>query len=233
MSLLFDLAKAYMIGLVGVAFLPAMVRPLSWQRKQSVIQTFTNMAVSTLGRGLMLKREHGGLKLVKTRFDTRIGSGAEVAKIGGEKKHWKDPENLMSTFHGKPFGLAHESRNVIVDARRCYLARLYTDLKDNHDWELQIDGETYKRAFFGVDAERALVAIEDAVPVIQGSADPGLADRVEEYGRIGNSLYNSTQMLQGVKFLMTFGGIFLLMWLGRKLMETTAGGSTVIPGVIL
>lgn len=225
MSLLFDLAKTYAIGLLLFVAIPMATAPLSWERKRGVIHTFTGMAMSALGRGLLIQREHGGLLLKKTKFDTRLGAGAELARMGGELKHWKDPENLMSTLHGKPFGLAHEAKNAIVDARMCRAGRLLRELDEAGERELEADGTTFYTAFFHISDDHPLVSITDALPLIQGSGDPGLPDRIETYVEKGNQGYDTTQIKQGAEWLTMMAVGFGLTWIGSKL--AAAGGGTI------
>lgn len=225
MGLILDLAKAYFVGVILFAAIPVFATPLAWERKQGLLRTYTGMALSALGRGLLIQREHGGLLLKKTKFDTRLGAGAELARIGGELKHWKDPENLMSTLHGRPFGLAHEAKNAIVDARSCRSGRLERELDEQGQRVREVDGTRLYKAFFFIQNTRPLVDITDALPIIQGSGDPGLPDRVETYVEKGNLGYDSGQIKQGVEWMTMMAVGFGLMWIGSKL--AAAGGGTI------
>lgn len=224
MSFFFDLFKAFGFGFMAFFLLPLVAAMLPWEYAMRIVRPYQSIAMSLLGRGIMLQRSHGGLRLKKSRFDPRIG--AERIQIGRHKKYFTDPHDFMSTFRGYPFGLAHEDRGVIVDARTCYFGRRCRELIENGRFENQ---RGHVKAFFSVpDGVRELVNIADIKPIVQGSATPGLADRVDTYAEKGQSGFDSAQLIQQMPFLIALGVGFGLMWFAKEL-----GGSASTPGDVI
>lgn len=231
MSVLFEILKqltmAFTLGLVVFYLLPVFATGfLEWEKAESVVGMYLDIAMSLIGRGLFLQRSHGGHKLVATTYDAKIG--AELARIGGEVKHWRDPHNLMQTFRNKPFGLAHEDVNVVFDSRTIDIARRYSDLKNRGEWI--IDG--YRKAYLAyenTEPECVIVNISDALPAVQGSASPGLTDLLDTFVEKGQSAFNSTRTMQTIQWLMVLGASFGLMILAKRVLGSASSSGVAIP----
>lgn len=224
MSLIISFLKGLSLGTILFFAIPLVSKAVPWQYRKGIVESYQSMAFTVLGRALLIVREHGGFLLKGTVFDTRFGG--ERAKLGGETKHWRDPSNYMSRLRGKPFGLALEGYDVIIDARTAHIGRLTKQLHQTGRWEV----DDLRCAYYTLPRARTiLVNPVDAAPIIQGSASPGLADRLETYVEKGQSGFNTSQAVEFMQWLVGLGAGMGLMFMASKLAETTSGGSAVIP----
>lgn len=224
MSIITEIGKAFMLGIITFFGLGVAARALPWHLAKTVADTYVGMGMACLGRGLLIQRAHGGLTLKKTTFDSSVSG--EKARISGNIKQWSDPHNMMSRFQGRPFGLAHETSNTILDARTLALARRFRELDRRGEWE--VDGRF--RAFFHVEEGDStdLVDIADGLSVVQHSEAPGLVDRLKEFVRKSQMMFNAPRLMQHSAWLIALGVGFGLMFLANRLADTS-GGSTGSP----
>lgn len=222
-----EIAKAALLGVLAWVLVPivATMAAPDHELTEKIIGAYHTTAISILGRALFITRSHGGFRLKKTVFDPTEND--EKAYVGGEEKHWKDPDNMMSTWRGYPFGLAHEDRNVIYDARFAHFARRYIEDKRRGTWE--VDG--LRKAYIALEAGRRYL-VDPSAPrkVIQTQTSPGLSSRLKVFTEKGNALFNSRNVLQTTAWLMALGAGLGLMWLAAEFRarSSNAGGGGII-----
>lgn len=225
MSLILDLLKYFMMGLGVFIFIPVIASLLSSTSVgKGIIDEYHGLAMTLLGRALLLQRSHGSLKLKKSTFDPKFA--AERIRIKGQPRYFYDPNNLMSTFKNRSFGLAHEDRAVVVDARTAYFGRRFAEL--HNAGKLQV--KDHIKAYFAVpEGLYELVDLRDVKAIIQNPGAPGLADRIDSYAEKGQSLFNSGTVMQQMQLFMALGVGFGLMWFAAQIQQTGAGevGSTL------
>lgn len=230
MSWLTNLFYAWFFGVVGFFVLPLFAAGLPWQYAKRVLGTYHSIAMTLLGRGLLLQRSHGGLSLKKSTFDARFEEGAEKVRIGGETKHFRDPHDFMSTFKGRPFGMAHEDRSVIVDARVAYLGRRFRHLVENGDFE---HGDALKAYFAIPEGVRSLVNLSDIKAIVQQSGAPVAASREETHAEKSQEGFNTRNIIDTMTWLISLGAGYGLMFMANELSNSTSGGGgSVIPIVV-
>lgn len=217
MSFFLDLFKAFGFGLmlfIGIGIVSSL---LPWVYGKHIARPYRSIAMELLGRGVFLQRSHGSYSLKRSSYDANMG--AEKVNLGGEAKHFFDPDDLMSTFRNKPFGLAHEDRAVIFDARTAFLGRRFAELKNTGDW--LTDG--HRKAYFAIEEGVAeLVNLADALPIIQNPGKPGVVDRVDNYAEKGQTLFDSRNVMQQIQLFIALGVGFGLMWLAAQLVASGA-----------
>lgn len=229
MSLLFTLVKGMFAGVVLFYAIPMATKPLEWEQKEGILDFYMSMSMSALGRALLIERSHGLMSYVLKRSRLDAAVTGEMVKLGGEVKRWRDPENLMTSLYGRPFGLAHEDRDTIVDARMCHLGKQYKKLKRSGEWTYEADGEQLRKAYFEMTEGTHLVRINDVLPIVQTRAPPSLTERLEVYVEKGQSMFDDVTPLEMLPWLAGLGAGTGLMWMASKAAESTSGGDVTLP----
>lgn len=217
LTIIIDLLKWFLAGVVLFLAVPIATRPLEWRQKQPIIELYHGMAMSALGRGIMLIRSNGGQELKQTSFDA--SNGGERTTISGETKHWTNPGNMMLTFEGRPFALAHEDKDVLFDIRTAHIGELFRDYKERGIWELN----GYRKAYANIAEAHPVVDVRPVVDSMQANVSPGLADRIDEFVEKMQSLFDSNRMFEYLPWLIGLGAGVGLMFMISKAMETTGG----------
>lgn len=235
MSILFDMMKAFGFGVILFFIAPLFAGLLPWEPRdrlpgaKSIIIPYQKIAMALIDRGVLLQQSHGGLKLKKSEYYPKIPT--ERVTIGRQTKDYKDPANLMGTFHGKPFGLVHEEWAAIVDARTLYFIRKFRELHDQNEWERK----SMKKAYFSIDrdGDEELVSITDLMDGGRPqSASPNLVERLTEFAKKSQAGYNSTQLFQQTKFFIALGVGVGLMWLLKEAGGAAGDVGRVLPAMV-
>lgn len=224
MSLILNLLKALALGVLSFYLFPlAATLLLDWEDARDLVSPWISLGTSTLSRGLLVQRSHGGWELKKTSFDG--GVGGEVAKLSGEPHMWRDIDHRMSKWQSATFGLAHEDKDVIVDTRIADLGRRKRDLHDTGRWK--VNGR--RKAYFIVEQAKRLVNLNDAPQIIPGSASPRLADRLEDDMKKSQALFNSHrgQLVTTIQLLMFFGVGVGTIYVANRLAGTSGSVTSV------
>jgi hypothetical protein len=204
------------LGFLIVILSFAVPRALPEDRGQGWTDTAIEWIQTLMGRSLLLKRAHGGVTLLRTKYDPKLEG--EKGRIGREEKYWRDVHGMMGRLGGKPFGMAHEKRDQIFDARTAWAAHKFRDLVRTNRWT-QND---YRKAYLAVEEQLPTVDLDAVLAVIPWSAKPGLPDRLAEYRRKGQEGYNTLKgvMLERMTWFLAwaigFGGMYLAMKLGAS-----------------
>jgi hypothetical protein len=224
-SLITAVGKGFTLGLVAFFALPMAGRAFPWEYAKKLTGPYFTMGMNTLGRALLIRRQHGGLMLKKTSYDATVGG--EKARISGNVKEWTDPDNMMSRWRGRPFGLAHEASNTIMDARTLAIARRFRELRRRGEWE--VDGRF--KAFFHLDeaGPTELVDIADGLSVVQHSEAPGLVSRLKEFTRKSQMMFNQPRLMQHSTWLIALAVGFGLMFFANRLGDKASGSSSTVP----
>lgn len=233
--LLPEMMKWFLGGLTLFILFPLASMALPERHAKRIMNFYHDVLMALINRAILLQRSNGGLRLKKSTFDPTAGkAGAERIRISGEERFFFDPQDLMSTFRDHSFGLAHEDRAVVLDARTAYFGRRFAQLKRAGQWVV----EGHRKAFFAIKPDmQTLVRIEDAKAIIQNPATPGVTDRIDNYAEKGQAGFNTGTTAQYMKLLMAAGAGFGMMFIASYLVSSIGAGggsgSTVIPLVIL
>jgi hypothetical protein len=236
MSLLMHLAMAGVAGLVAFCLLPVATFILyGFGAAQRVSNAYVSIAMSTLGRGVLVLRGVG-VRLVATDYEA--DTGTEKAKLGGRRVDWEDADSRMTRWAGVPFGIALEDRPVITDARQLLLAEEFAELRRRENGavtyqEQQPNGDvaekTARLAYFDLEPGRRVVSLAPITKIVQRSARPSLVSRVLKLTELSQNPYNTSAKVQYMIWLMGFGAGVGVMFLGAKLQSTVgSGGGTTI-----
>lgn len=188
-----------------------------------------DLVMELLNRALLIKSAHGGFKLKASWFDPVTGK--DVINHGGELRYFSDPNDLMSTFRGKAFGIAHGARDTIVSPIEIHLAEIAEELDGNNELQIEKDGERFTRAFFHLDEGIQLVDADKVLRAIQGSADGASADRAMHFIELSQADYDSAAIEDYAVWISALGLPFLLMMVGSKVADDSGGSG--LPDVTL
>jgi len=202
---------------------------------------------------VLIVRSHGGVTLRGAEFDPERGTGMWIVRMGGEEKYFNDPNGMMGTWRGKPFGIADEEKGVIVSPPQIDLGNKLRSMADDRrlhiteQVEQRMDnGQTvqvpqhYVAGVVPVSKASGLLQLHGARAIIQGDASPGVVEMVNTIVEQMFSLYDSSPAVQ---YIMWIGSIFAggaFLWLLLKLNESLsadAGGQlpsaglTIVTGV--
>lgn len=212
-----ELLKHFMFGVMAFIILPVLVSIAPGQQGESVRVFYRKVAMALLN-GCLLLYTGRGPKLKKSKRDTRYND--EKIMHGKQWRYFDDDAGLMGTLYGYPFGLAHEARNVVVDARLLYYARRYLELRRDNRFK----SNGHRTSFVGVDLDgKELVHPQDIVPVVQKSTSPGLTERVENFAEKAESEFDSRPIREGAEMLVFLGATFGMMWLASQAIQSGAG----------
>lgn len=219
MSLLLEIGMVYLAFVVLFALLPVLTlgRLSDW---------FISLAMSSVERAILLKRSNSGYSLKASRFNSDLGT--EKVRASGQTYNFEDPHGYMSRFKGRPFGVAHEDREVLVTPRVADFGRELHEHKRDGTWTDDADN---RRKYFGFESGEALVNLDHALYAIQGSARPSLADTIETYVEKGQSAFDSGRAVTYIIWLMMFGAGAGAPWILLKLQDTVDSGGAGLPGV--
>lgn len=238
-GILTHLTMAGLAGAVLFAVTPLLAHLLYGpEAARGIVNTWVGMGMSALGRGVLLVREHGGVKLAGSSFDPDLG---ETVKSGGETMHFEAAGDGMGWLQGRPFGIALEKYDVIVRPSQALASKRFHQLVESGDDRVTIDhddpqdttpfsGErTYFRRFFRFETGKQLVPITHARRGIQGSARPTLKSLVKEFTRIAQSPYDTASRMQWLALLAAFGVGVGTMIVARRLVSGGGGGGGSVP----
>ncbi len=237
MSLLGDL----LLGLLGgVAMMTAGVIGLSvflpkrWQRWLG--RMYFGWTAQINGRSMLVFPENGRRPELKiSRFDDSVG--AEGVEIDGSEKHFRDPDGNMGLWHGRPFGIAHASSNVVLTPKEMELGKVLADRRATNDLEVVDAGQReWVSGWVRMPDGPRLVNPLSGQDAVDGDADPGIGSRVKTFVELSQDLFNTRQTVQQIMFLVAAATGFGLVGLGAKVAEdmNTGGGGVNVPvGVIM
>lgn len=213
------------VGGVIVFFLaPIVASGLRASWGDSMAQRYYRLGMALLGRGLLIKRKHGGYWLKASSFDSKHGK--EKTKISGETKHFEDPENLMSRLYGWPFAIAHEKSETITDARYSEVGEVFRDWKRKGIATYDDGNETYVNGYVPVASdETRLVNPDHALALASGDADPGTTDWATEITKQLLQPFKDANYLDWITGLMVAGGAWGMCWAAYQVLGSTGGGS--------
>lgn len=215
MSIWIEVAMGFFVGLLLFIFMPV------WTLG-SVNSWFMDMAMSAVHRGILLKRLNSGFSLKSSRFNSEDGTEQIIAS--GQEYDFSDKHAYMSRFRGRPFGMAHEARNVLVTPRIADFGRRLSQ----HVREGTLrDDQGRMRKHFEFEPGRVLVDMDNCLHVIQGSAPPQLVSNIKEYVRKGQSNFNTSQATTYLIWLMMFGAGAAAPYVLLKLQGTLSGSGGI------
>lgn len=233
MALEITLLKLVAYGLITFIAIPLSAAILPYKHAQTIISEYHKIAAAMLKRALFVHRTNGGITLKKSRFYAKTNPGAELVRIGGEKKYFIDIADRMSTWNNIPIGIVHEDIPFILDARTIHVARKVSSLAEQNEFEWNDS----MLAYLPINPdETELVRVPDIKGVLEKSGSPGTFERLRTYVEKSQVLYNKKRYIgTTAKFLVYYGVGVGSVWIARELAASGAGagggggGGGVIP----
>lgn len=228
---------SFAAGLLCYIGLPWFVAPyLSDGVQQRIGRLYFWLSAMSYWRPKLVRRLLGGYAIVSSTFDAE--KQGEKISLGGDTKHVTDPENLVSRWQNKHFGIVLEWATVIVDAR---LAELGEHLQEHARDDGHIsrttrqveDGgrRTIERVnpYFEVPKGLRVVDPSTAIALIPRDANPSDPSTAEEYTRAAWAEHRQRiGTTEALSTLMGFGAGFLAVGASYKYFVTgsTGGGGS-------
>ncbi len=183
-------------------FLPAM---LPMRYRDYVPQMYYKLSMQSFRRVIGLNRKHAGFDLLPSSYDPE--KEGEKVSISGDEGHAEDPHTWMGRLHGRPFGLVHEERNVIVHPMVAEIGRELARRNASGEETRTVewgDGatETLINRHVTVDDEMKLVNLADAKRAILGSGKLRDGELGEELAEKSQAGYNTRDILQGMSMVI-------------------------------
>lgn len=228
MSIILDLLKPLVAGVVAFFLLPIAGAALPWRHAQKISRQYLDLVVSLLGNACLLIRSGAGASLKQMSWDSDHQQWAIA--VGGSKKHIEKDEHV-GTLSGRPFGVVHERKPVFVTPRLMYVGQRVNELRAESKAKIEkASGDVLYRAF--VRVPRNYLPVVDPYGsnrLIQSSADLNLTDRIITWVEKGQAGYNSRTVVDwmiNLGFLAAGAGlVFFLL----KLKSQTASAGGAIP----
>jgi len=228
MGLIMPAIGGLVFGIICYFLLPILIGTVDRDRVPLDHYIATSMGI--LGRGLAIKRKHGGWWLKQSTFDSKFGK--EKTSINGETQHFDDPEALMSQLHGWPFGMAHEESGTIINPRYSELGEVVRDRARDGSLFYEHDGETLVNGYVRVaDAADRLVDVDNALAVLSGDANPGTTKWSKEITEKSQHPFKSGSFVDYMGGIVALGASFGMVWMASKVVDDGVG-STIEIGMI-
>lgn len=218
MSLISELLKFWMMGLAIFLIVPVLGAVLPWSMARKLIHQYHSIAMTLLGRALLMQSGKNSYKLKKSTFDPKFD--AERIRIKGKPRYFEDAAGLMSTFKNRSFGLVHPDRAVVLDARMPWFARRYAEMYNSGKlW----DGDAIKAYFAVPEGVRELINLRDIKAITPYPGEPNWPDRIDIQTEKGQAGFNSTTTKQQLQLAMTALLGIGLMWGASQIAQSGAG----------
>lgn len=239
---------AIMLGGILVCVAPIVVGPmLDLDRRTKLGRKFGHAAMFAYGRAVLVRRKHGGHALKGSKFDSE--KEAEQLTIGGEKKHFEDPNTVMQLLENKKFACAYERSEILTSPKLADIGRAAREFRDGGHHSVRVpvqDPETGEVAgeqtmfstVLPLDVRERMVDLADAFSIAPGSLAPGDAETAEEYTKISQQGFQSADLMTTIQFLTAYGVGALAAYMvvesghgggGFSGVGLPTGGMTLVP----
>lgn len=236
MSFVMGAIMGWQVGLMILIVYPVLIAPMMGPEHRSMVaNTYYHMSMFSLGRASHVRRTHGGVDLIRTKFSGK--RDGEKTKIGGETKVIEDTHNFVRTFKNKPFGLWYEGVNCFVDPAVSEIA--YAKKKQHLDDEHRVEDPVFAHednedgtmftSYVQIPRERTLIDISHAADIVHGSATPSASQTAYTFGMKSQELFDRfDNFKRAMMILMAFGVGYGFTWFGLDQSD----GSTALPNPI-
>lgn len=202
------------IGLYVVG--PLLLAPLlPDEYRRACAMWYWRQAGAVLGRGQIVKRDHGTHTIIATSYRAEWG---DEGSLGGETEHWRDEGNHMGRLFGRPLGLISERYNVISHPRHCEIGREHIRLSEQDKTQLRVqDGEET----LAESAEEMRVELptlprlcnaHNVAGVLGDSADPRRGESSYEMVKKSQAGFTTRNLVEAMTFILAYAAPFALMW---------------------
>lgn len=233
MTLLLSILTAvfgFFSGMLIFISVPILAGSLPERWAWPILMRYASLGQSVLQRSLAIPRDHAGLKIVASKYDTK--KAAEFCRLGRRSKHFRDVDDRMSYLSGYPFGIAPEADAAVVDPVAAAIGEQRREVleagENVREFELEKDGSPRE-----VDAVREHVTVPEtpygvqmsnAEYVLGGNADPEDAETAETFVEISQQPFQSTDVITVFTFVGIFVAVLGVMWLATQF--ASGGGSS-------
>lgn len=217
---------AYVIGMalfIGGPFLVTKGQP--WWLRYGVVFRFYNwLARQAFGRGQTVKREHAGVELCASVFDTDHGS--EHVKLDGEWLDFEDTADRMQYLRsGGPFGVLLERSTLMIDPVDSAIGAERKEVVEDGEEVVDLGqfGECV-REHVELPAAAPVVDLRDARHLLGGNAEPTDAKATEEFEKKAWYEHQNVPVVDAMVMAGLFSATLFVIWLLFSFKD--GGGST-------
>lgn len=235
--LLFASVLVWILGVglyFGIPFL--LPKDGSWRLRYTVFKAYSWLFQKSLGRGQIVNREHAGVELCASKYDS--DHGAEQIKLDGEWNDFEDTaERMRYLRNGDAFGLIDEAATLVIDPIDCAIGAARRRFVENGQQIMTFDevGDCVRE--HAVIPETAPVSnLRDAKYLLGGNADPTDAAATEEFEKKAWFDHQNVPVVDAMVMAGLFAATMFVIWLAfsfaaDKGTGTSAGGS-IISGML-
>ena len=221
LSILLSPTGIVLFGIGVVLFLGLPIFPKVTGVGRWINRLYLYLATQSISRAAIVVSEHNDIYFKRMKFDSR---GVEKITLGTETKEFEDPDSALHHWMGIPFALADEVRGVLFDPRHAALGQRKHDsderdessyLATTEEWN-NWDVSEWKRGVFEMPKKHELVNLSRVRELVDGGERSEYPKRVEELYRnsrdpFGSGLPIMRMLMPAIAFLITFGGIWLIV----------------------
>lgn len=212
----------FLSGLVVFLAVPILAGPmLGAERRAGLANRYYALAMIALDRAMLVRRAHSGYDLVHSSFDAE--KEAEEVTLSGETRHFKDTASLMSRFANRPFGLAWEPVDRIIDPMAAELGEFDEQQGEEFGNEMDVAAavndqgevtgtETLVRGRVNIPQTERVVDPSKWLGLLTGDGSPGDGETGEEFVRKSQLPYATRDVIGTMTIIMAWGAGFVMTW---------------------
>lgn len=213
---------------------PLLGPALPRSRQKQLGDFYIGIAMEFLGRVILVRRKHGGFDLKPSKWDAKEQS--EKTRIGGETRHFEDPDDMILTLKNRNFGMVFEGYNIFVDPMMADVAAHHHEwiAEEQHQRTVDVDGARMRvfTRYMPIPDSVRNIDIKSVRHMMNGSADPGITETADEYTRKSQEGFDTADVIAmgGIAMLFVVG--FGTVVLGARYAGDGGGSSSTIPLMI-
>lgn len=212
--------------------LPFYARTLPGWLRRLVARLYVVFSQYSFRRAIYVVREQVGVDPFASSYDA--AAGADVVRIDGEKRHFKDVGRRMNYLSNRPVGLALERFNVVLDPIDAEIGMLRAELLENSESLRKFTSEkedigeaVIEHAEVGL--ERFGVDLEYARHLLGGAARPRDGEDTKQFIIISQFPFKSANAIDVMMWVGAFIAAFFTVYLafGMNAGGGSGGGSSI------
>lgn len=218
---------AYILGVglfVGGPFLVTRRQP--WPIRYRVFRAYNWLAREAIGRGVTVKREHAGVELCATVFDSDHGS--EHVKLDGEWLDFEDTSDRMQYLRsGGPFGILLERTTLMMDPIDAAIGAQRKEVVEEGDEVVELGQfDECVREHVVLPEAAPVVDLRDARHLLGGNAEPTDAKATEEFEKKAWHEHQSVPVVDAMVMAGLFSAILFVTWLAFSFKDSGGAGAS-------
>lgn len=211
----------FALGMLMFLAVPIVAGSLPDRWAWPILMRYASVGQSVLGRSLAIPRDHAGLEIVASKYDTKMGG--EYCSLGRRSKHFRDVDDRMSYLSGYPFGIAPEADAAVVDPVAAAIGERRREVLEAGENVCEFEAvfeegddpveKTAVREHVSVPKVARGVRMSHAEHVLGGDAAPENAETAETFVEISQQPFQSRDVITVFTFVGIFVAVLGVMWL--------------------